>query len=370
MKINQLLKTKRMNKKILLLVIILLVNMKIGKTAEFPVQSNSNSNPEEIVPLKTVWKFNFGKENKAPVFVYGEGFLFWGDEDGKLTALDTKTGKIKWQFKADGAIYEKPTEYKGMVYFCAYNGNVHALDILTGKEKWKFNCGPELKFRPVVFENKVVIGYKKNLICLDLETGLDLWNKNCFSMNYLDFQIRDSIVYFTDNLDIVAVDAANCTNLWTYNQKVFGMSRIESAFDFIYYCNLDGVYAINSLTGKAKWKFSFDQKNPPKAYKNMLVCDSSLYVPVDNILYVFNVVSGKIQWGYKLKKEILNIAVYNDKTYFTESTNTIYCMNNKSTKRIEKIYSVETGPISQFQIYNGIGYYLTPEGFLCAVKIP
>lgn len=359
-----------MNKKPFFIVIFLISLVNFSYSGEVISSNSLNSAADDIVPLKTAWKFNFGKENKIPDLVYSEGMFFWGNEEGILFALDTKTGKIKWQFKADGAIYEKPTVKNGIIYFCAYNGYLYAVNILTGQEKWKYFAGQDLRFKPVVFQNKVIIGYKKNLICLDMETGLDLWKKNCISMNYLDYQFSDSVIFMTDNLEINALDAANCNNLWTYSQKVFGMSRIESAFDFIYYCNLEGIFAINSNLGKLKWKFQFDQKNPPKAYQNMLVNDSSLYVHIDNILYVFNAITGKIQWGYKLKKDITNVAVFNSKTYFTESSNIIYCMNNKNTKKIEKLYSVEGNPVLNLQIYNGMGFYLTADGFIYAVKIP
>jgi len=330
------------------------------------------SGPDDAIPLKTSWKYNLSNDKTITKLVYTENFILFATEEGIMKGLDIKTGKIKWEFKAEGAIYEQPAVANGVAFVCSYSGFVYAINIATGKEKWRYEVAPDLRCTPVIFEKQVIIIYKKSMISLDIETGLELQKQNCLNINYLDYNSRDSIIYFTDKLDIEAINIGNCATAWKYSQKLFGISNIEIAFNYAYYCNLEGIFAINLNSGKLKWKFGFDPKTPPTGYGKILVNDSFLYVPIESTLYVFNAVTGKIKWGYKnkSKKTINTLAVDNNRTYFTDTGNIIYVMNNLNTKKIENKYITETIPNSQLCVRNNSAYYLTGDGFICAVKFP
>lgn len=333
--------------------------------------SHGNSCPDDILVLKTLWKYDLGKNKSNPVLVFNEGMIFWGNDDGVFYALDASKGKIKWQFKAGGPIYEKPVVQKSVAFFCSFDGNLHAVDINTGQEKWKYFAGPEFRCTPSIFGENVVIIYKKQLISLDIETGLELWKKNCLNINFLQYFQRDSVIYFSDNMQIIAINALNCTSLWQYQQQIYGMSKIQSAFDYVYFSSLEGVYAIQKSNGKPKWKFGFDKTNPPTTYNFLTVSDSNLYVPVDYTLYVFNAVTGKIAWGYKskLKKDINNVSITGDKIYFTESSDIIYVIGKQNTRKIDK-FKADVAVNTQLHVENSVGYFISADGFMYAVKFP
>jgi quinohemoprotein ethanol dehydrogenase len=83
----------------------------------------------------------------------GKGRVFVGQLDGKLVALDQKTGQVSWQtqvvrWQNGGTITAAPLYYDGMVITgvsggeFGVRGRVVAYDAVTGKERWRFYTIP------------------------------------------------------------------------------------------------------------------------------------------------------------------------------------------------------------------------------------
>src|SRR5262245_11761160 len=84
---------------------------------------------------------------------YLDGRLYRGTGDGRVFALDARTGKLLWKVKAgDPAVAEffssAPIAWKGLVFIGAagsdwgIRGYMLALDAKTGKERWRFYAIP------------------------------------------------------------------------------------------------------------------------------------------------------------------------------------------------------------------------------------
>jgi len=84
---------------------------------------------------------------------YLDGRLFRGTGDGRVLALDARTGKQLWMVKAGNPLVGEffssaPIAWKGLVFIGAagsdwgIRGYVLALDAKTGKEKWRFYTIP------------------------------------------------------------------------------------------------------------------------------------------------------------------------------------------------------------------------------------
>jgi quinohemoprotein ethanol dehydrogenase len=83
----------------------------------------------------------------------GDGMVYLGQLDGKLVALDQKTGDVKWttevgSWKQGYTITAAPLYYDGMVITgvsggeFSIRGRVQAYDAATGKLKWMFHTVP------------------------------------------------------------------------------------------------------------------------------------------------------------------------------------------------------------------------------------
>ena len=58
-----------------------------------------------------------------------------------LFVLDTTTGEIKWQSEVGGTINSSPAIASGVVFFGAHDGKLYALDARSGAEIWSYDIG-------------------------------------------------------------------------------------------------------------------------------------------------------------------------------------------------------------------------------------
>jgi outer membrane protein assembly factor BamB len=70
----------------------------------------------------------------------------------------TTLNELAWKFKTDGMVNSSPAVADGVVYVGSGDGRLYALDARTGKEKWSFNTGGEVFSSPAVADGVVYAG--------------------------------------------------------------------------------------------------------------------------------------------------------------------------------------------------------------------
>ena len=70
------------------------------------------------------------------------GLVFSCGDDGKVRAIDTATGKLRWCFKTAGPIMRPPTIWNGRAYVGSGDGYIYALEAATGRLLWRFRAAP------------------------------------------------------------------------------------------------------------------------------------------------------------------------------------------------------------------------------------
>ena len=109
--------------------------------------------------------------------VVAEGLVFSQHfVENALSALDVKTGKPKWTFKAAGDVAYSPAIADSHAYFSTGDGYVYSLDIKTQKMKWRAKFRDYPIFEPVVCDDLVLFYFSNNrIIALDRETAQERW---------------------------------------------------------------------------------------------------------------------------------------------------------------------------------------------------
>ena len=80
---------------------------------------------------------NKGWVNSTPA-IRG-GVVYAGTSDGyRFFALDAKTGRLKFTLDAKGAVFSSPALAGDVVYFGVSNGRLLAVDAKSGKLMWDF----------------------------------------------------------------------------------------------------------------------------------------------------------------------------------------------------------------------------------------
>ena len=141
----------------------------------------------------------------------GELVFLCGD-DGKVRALDGKTGSLKWSFATAGSIKQPPTLWKGRAYVGSSDGAVYCLEAATGRLLWRFRAAPVerrimaydrlcstwpvtsgvLVQDGVAYAAAGVIDYDGTYVyALDAETGKPIWGNT--TSGHLDKELRKGV---------------------------------------------------------------------------------------------------------------------------------------------------------------------------------
>lgn len=194
----------------LLLCLLLLTGLPAADWPQFlgPTHDGRAADAEPALPdslpseLKPLWEKSVGSGFAGPVVSDGRLVMFHR-EGGDMTteALDARTGKPAWRstyvtdyvdsFGFDNGPRAVPAIAAGKVLTFGPEGRVTALDSATGKELWRFDTASELESpqgffgrapSPLILDGRVIVaaggtrkGLAAGLAALDLKTGVVAW---------------------------------------------------------------------------------------------------------------------------------------------------------------------------------------------------
>jgi outer membrane protein assembly factor BamB len=81
-----------------------------------------------------------------------------GGRDGRVHALDPKTGAVRWRFAARGKVDSSPVIAGERVYVGSAGGEIFALGLESGEAVWSFDTGAPIIASPSVASGRVLIG--------------------------------------------------------------------------------------------------------------------------------------------------------------------------------------------------------------------
>ena len=125
--------------------------------------------PSTAAGLKLKWSFVFPEvgnhaHGSQPAVVGHTLYVGWGD--GKIYALDARTGETLWVSDAaaspDGGVSTGPAVADGKVIFGDGRGILYALDAGTGRQLWSVRLGEHetatISSSPLVFDGNIYVG--------------------------------------------------------------------------------------------------------------------------------------------------------------------------------------------------------------------
>ncbi|HSM69323.1 MAG TPA: PQQ-binding-like beta-propeller repeat protein, partial [Xanthomonadales bacterium] len=115
--------------------------------SRFQPAASAGLSRQDLGQMEVKWAFAYPNSIKArsqPVF--GGGAIYFGADDGKVRALDAKTGCLRWAFQAAAEVRNAPVispwsaeeeAVSPSLYFGDILGRVYALDARSGELLWK-----------------------------------------------------------------------------------------------------------------------------------------------------------------------------------------------------------------------------------------
>jgi alcohol dehydrogenase (cytochrome c) len=203
----------------------------------------------------------------------GAGKVYIGQLDGKLVALDQKTGQVAWEtqvvrWQDGGTITSAPLYYDGLVVTgisggeFGIRGRVTAYDANTGKERWRFYTIPgpgqvghdTWPADPKIWQHGGAPVWQTP--ALDPKLGL-LYFSTGNAANDLDGSKRPGKNLFTSS--IVAIDAHTGAYRWHFQQVHHDIWDYDAPSPVILF-DVDGKKALGE-PGKTGWLYLLDRTN-------------------------------------------------------------------------------------------------------------
>ncbi|QJC37582.1 PQQ-binding-like beta-propeller repeat protein [Enterobacteriaceae endosymbiont of Donacia bicoloricornis] len=350
---------------------ICLTSCTYEKDSFFHKKNNSLSKLDKI-KLKLIWQNKIGKNNiilnKLNPFYY-KGFLYLANSNGYICCINVKTGKIIWHINLinrycffSSCKYEYitsgPIISNNYLYVGNKQGKIFAINIKTKSIVWTQNVFSEILSNFVIRKNILVVNSIGNILQgLNKNNGKILWTVNLGDFN--TFAIRglstpvlffDNIITGSDNGLISSRIVSNGSLVW--EQNLLRFSDTNNFIDIndidvqpviynevVYATSYNGTFtALNLSTGDVIWeKIYFTHKNFIVDKNNIYLIDSK------NRILALNALNGNLIWKQDQFKnnKIDNLFIYKKKIFFTNNKGFLYWIDPKKgfllgNKRIDK----------------------------------
>ncbi|MEW8970635.1 MAG: carboxypeptidase regulatory-like domain-containing protein, partial [Mesobacillus sp.] len=297
----------------------------------------------DAISGKEQWSVRIGSNNRSSPTIDGDTVYLSGGEDGKIYALDLKSGSVIWTTVVGAmAIYESPLLVDGTLFVSSdlsEDAKITALNAENGEKKWSVDLGAPTYFGPSAGDGMLFIGSYDNqkLRALRIEDGTEVWNKTLTNEG-----IASKPVFVDGTLYVAG------TNF-----------------------NTEGgtLYALDSRTGVEKWKaggIGDTQAGSPIVYENIVVIGSA----VQPVLRAFDANNGKEIWNNRSVGTTLNSGSVsaNGLLFFAGTSGNLSVIDVYTGERLKDfvlpVYSTSGIPILSGQVIvpfqTGVKSYSSP----------
>jgi outer membrane protein assembly factor BamB len=290
-------------------------------------------------PYVGLWRFRAKTLLEFPPAI-GHRRLFFANSAGTLFAVNARTGKRAWRYRARRCVAASPGLRGGTVYMTFLNrppcnrkekkglsGELVALAAGNGKVRWRKEIGPS-ESSPLLWRGLLYVGDWRGVVyCYVARTGKLKWT-------------------FRTGGDIKGALALASNRLYvgSYDHRV---------------------YALHAVTGKLIWRAQAQQRLGPRGrfYSTPAVAYGRVYIgATDGKVYSFGAATGKLRWSHNTGDFVYGSpAVYDERVYVGSYNGRFYAFD-AATGDVEWQFKAN-GPISgSATVIDGVVYFATLKG--------
>jgi outer membrane protein assembly factor BamB len=290
-------------------------------------------------PLKQLWSINTHALIEFPPAIH-EGVAYVVNKYGNGKAVRLRDHQVLWELNVRPSDRGKPTfvtapvYHRGVVY-CAYlDGRLAAVNARTGRKLWVRKLGAHLESSPLAVGETLYLGTDStDLLALRASDGRELWRFNAPGAIKASPSHHDGRVFVADyQSSMFALDAATGKPLWRTNTSRVPpggrggfFSSPAIAFGKVYAARDDGaVYAFDEKTGKVEWSFDTgDYVYGSPAVAAVPGTEPTVYIGAENgRFFALDAATGKVEWRREVGGPIPGTAVVIGRTVYTSSFKT------------------------------------------------
>ncbi len=304
------------------------------------VKPHSQSAPLFKTKLGNVWySTNYG--GSSPVLHNGKVYV--GGKNNCFFCINARTGKKEWVFKVKDAgifpgIYTTPVFYDGNVYFGSTGtnpleekGHVFAVNSETGKEKWEFVTDSDILFITVSDGLLYALSRRDTLYCLNPDLGNLLGKytpqKQTNGILCGKIYVSNGIIVIkesaSEHLRITALNVKTLKTIWEIMFKQNQPCNTGSPIGYNNLLYVNGKYCIDIRTGKIIWT----NKSIPDGFEAL---GKNLFVATPKgELYKLDLTNGSIIWKETVEPTESPMYICKDTLVFCSASGKIYLLDGK-----------------------------------------
>lgn len=248
------------------------IRLELKRGDKVPARPAPNA-PETIV--RPTWTF----DARSPIWSspsVREDVVYFGDSDGRVHALNARSGSRVWEFQTKGAIFARPTLSGAHVYVPSDDGSLYKLDAKTGREVWHASIQtgeferelPQngeggydfLASAATVDRGTVYVGSADGRLCaLDAETGAPRWEfKTGAPVRSTPAVADGTLVFGSRDNSVYALGAATGALKWKHDTQdaVVSSPVVDSGLVYIGSRSAD-MLALELATGRVSWRYFY-----------------------------------------------------------------------------------------------------------------
>lgn len=203
---------------------------------------------------KIKWRYPTGRAEPSPVIA--NRTAYFGDEDGRVYALDLRRRRARWVYSGGVKVTASPALVRGRLYFGDYSGRVTALSARTGRRIWTGSAGSRVYGTAAVAGGRVFVpSVFSGLSALSARTGALLWRIPSGAYTYASPAYYRGRVYFGTYAGIVyCVDARSGRILWSRSVGSPVSGAIVIVAGTVYAASFDHrINAWHWRSGRRRW---------------------------------------------------------------------------------------------------------------------
>lgn len=266
--------------------------------------------------------------------------VYFGSSDHHLFALDGKTGKLKWKFRAGGPIHTSPTLHDGLVIFGSWDRNIYAIDAKTGAERWRYTTRTDdsdwgglqgLQASPIVYDGKVFCGSRDAYFyALDVKTGDRIWEYKTGGTWIVGSAVAANGKIFvgtSDTFMLLVLNAATGELLNSAQTNGYIYSTPALYDKYALFGTFTGkLVCVDLETNKVheNWQTESGKKFSPEVLKDGKIDFAHLFEGLDMKAYDDNVKA--VRKLDQLGPIVSSPVIYDGSVYFGSGDGSLYCL--------------------------------------------
>jgi outer membrane protein assembly factor BamB len=224
---------------------------------------------------KTLWRFRAGVIESSPLF--SRRRVYFGSWDHRVYALDARTGRLDWSFSTGDRIKGGVALAGGTVYAGSYDGHLYALDARSGRLRWTAGGGRlgGLYATPSVAHGRVFVSSTNGRVYAFSLSGKELWSVQTGSYVYSPVALSGATAYVGSyDHRLYALAQANGRTRWAFDAgaPISGAPTVIAGVVYFSTCGSCSSYesnprarrtfALDAATRRLVWRFPDGEYSP------------------------------------------------------------------------------------------------------------